>query len=61
MLLLLALFVILDCQKVRLGLLNVRSVSVRTLPGFNITESISLTLTSSLCIDKHKLNYLGLN
>jgi hypothetical protein len=34
----LALCVILVCQKVRLGLLNVRSV--RTLASFSITESI---------------------
>ncbi len=45
--LLLAECVILVCQKVRLGFLNVRSV--RTLAAFNITESIS-----TLCLIDHK-------
>ncbi len=40
LMLLLALCVILVCQKARLGFLNVRSV--RTLAGFNITESIRI-------------------
>jgi hypothetical protein len=42
--------IILLCQKVRLGFLNLNVRSVRTLAAFNITESIStlcLSLTGS--------------